>query len=491
LKETNFAKADAMSKRSFHRSFIEFPALLTLLMATVLPFPATALARWSAPAGSPPQPAAQAAQATPATPGDLHLLVGHSLVITSPVRLTRVSVADPDIADAIVVVPNQLLINGKKAGAVSLVLWDENGQTQSFDLYVDLDVSTIANKVRESFPDEPVSIEASRDLVTLSGRVSSEDTAKRIMEIVQAVAPKVVSLLQVPPPPPSPEILLEVTFAEVDRTALSQFGINYIAPGTQPSGPGSTVGTLGTQQFSPPRLNSLTVTPNSGGPPLVSADFTLSDLLNLFVFRHDIDLAVLIKALAEQNVLQILASPNLLTQAGKEASFLAGGEFPFPVLQSGSTTNAVTITFKEFGVRLTFLPTISPDGRIHLRVTPEVSALDFANALTVSGFLIPALSTRRVQTEMDLDDGQSFAIAGLVDDRLTRITAKFPGLGDIPVLGQLFRSHSFSKSKTELLVMVTPRIVRPDQTPPPGPQFPFPFLPPAAPEGTAPPSSGR
>jgi pilus assembly protein CpaC len=287
--------------------------------------------------------------------------------------------------------------------------------------------------------------------------------------------------------------LLEVKFAEVDRSALSQFGLNFIAPGTQPGGPGSTIGTLGTQQFSSPRLNSLSVTPTGAGSPLVSADFTLSDLLNLFVFRPDIDLGVIIRALSQQNVLQILASPNLLTQAGKEASFLAGGEFPFPVVQGTSATNAITIVFKEFGVRLNFLPTISPDGRIHLRVTPEVSALDFANSLTVSGFVIPALSTRRVQTEMALEDGQSFAIAGLVDDRLTRVSTKFPGLGDIPILGRLFRSHSLSKSKTELLVMVTPRIVRPSEAGqvPAGPQFPLPFLPPAAPEGAVPPNPGQ
>jgi len=188
--------------------------------------------------------------------------------------------------------------------------------------------------------------------------------------------------------------------------------------------------------------------------------------------------------------LQILAEPNLLTQTGKEASFLAGGEFPFPIVQPGQGFTAVTIQFKEFGVRLNFKPTLTEDGRIHLKVRPEVSSLDFANALTIAGFVIPALSTRRVETEMELQDGQSFAIAGLVDDRVAQIASKIPGLGDIPILGHLFRSRSLSKTKNELLVVVTPHVVKPlaKEEVPQGPKFPQPFLPPAAPEGAKPPT---
>jgi pilus assembly protein CpaC len=474
-----------MSKRASDVHCGIILAVLALVVLTVSP--AIAPPTWAAG----PASAQQAAQQAP--PGELHLLVGRSLVLTSPTPLTRVSVADPAVADALVVTPTQVLVNGKEAGAVSLVLWDENGQSQSFDVYVDLDVTAIAQKVREAFPNEPISIEATKGVVTVSGQVSSTEEADRILKVVQGIAPKVVSLMQVPPPPPPAEILLDVKFAEVDRSALGEFGINLLAPGTQPSGPGSTVGSLGTQQFAPPRLNSLTVTPSSsGGSATTAADFALSDLLNMFVFRPDIDLAATIRALSQKNVLQILASPNLLTQSGKEASFLAGGEFPYPVLQGGTVANAVTIQFREFGVRLTFLPTMDPDGRIHLKVTPEVSALDFSNALTISGFTIPALSTRRVQTEMDLKDGQSFAIAGLVDDRLTRVASKIPGLGDIPVLGHLFQSYSLNKTKTELLVMVTPRIVKPYEQgqAPAGPQFPEPFLPPVAPETTPPSNPG-
>ena len=203
-------------------------------------------------------------------------------------------------------------------------------------------------------------------------------------------------------------------------------------------------------------------------------------MLNVFIFRPDINLAATIKALQANDVLQILAEPNLLTASGKEASFLAGGEFPYPVLQAaaGGGTSGITIQFKEFGVRLNFTPTLEGDGYIHLKVQPEVSSLDFANALTIQGFVIPALSTRRVESEMDLKDGQSFVIAGLVDNRVTEQLEKVPGLGNIPLFGKLFQSRSLNKSRNELLVLVTPRLVQPltDGQLPAGPTFLKPFL---------------
>jgi len=259
-----------------------------------------------------------------------------------------------------------------------------------------------------------------------------------------------------------------VRFAEVDRSAVDQFGINFLSlPGAK------NVGSVSTQQFGPPQLTNQT---NGTG----SSAFSLSDLLNVFLFRPDINLAVTIKALQDNNLLQILAEPNLLTQSGKDASFLAGGEFPYPVPQSGGGSGYTTITiqFKEYGVRLNFTPTFMADGMIHLKVKPEVSSLDYTNALTIQGYVIPALSTRRVESEMDLQDGQSFAIAGLVDNRLTKQLDKIPWIGDVPVLGKLFQSHNYNSSKSELLVLVTPRIVKPlnpDQLPH-GPQFPVPFM---------------
>jgi|SRR5579884_1709916 len=406
-------------------------------------------------------------------PETLHLMVGRSLVITSPVRIQRVSVADPKVVEAVVVSPNQIMMNGKMPGAASLILWDESGQNQTFDVYVDLDILGLTQDVRTVFPDQPVKVQATKDVVVLSGRVASKEIADKVLEMGKAVSPKVISLMEVPTPPSSGEILLQVRFAEVDRTAISELGVNLMS-----LPPAKNIGAISTQQFSPPQLPpQQPLTANAGG-------YTLTDLLNVFIFRPDINLAATMKLLQSRNLLQILAEPNLLTQTGKEASFLAGGEFPYPVLQGGLGFNAITIQFREFGIRLNFTPTLTTEGNIHLKVRPEVSSLDFANALTIQGFLIPALSTRRVESEMELKDGQSFAIAGLVDNRVTEQFQKVPGIGDIPLFGKLFQSRTLNKTKNELLVMVTPRIVRPSNMAQAagGPQFPKEFRPPAMPE---------
>jgi len=397
----------------------------------------------------------------------LHLLVGRSLVITSPSRIKRVSLADPEIAEAIVVSPTQVLVNGRKPGGVSLLVWDEADQSQAFEVSVDIDVLSLSQKIHEVFPAEDVHIDTSKESVILTGKISSAAVADKILEVVKGATPKVTSMMEVPIMA-NAQILLQVRFAEVDRSAVDQFGINFLSlPGAK------NVGSVSTQQFGPPQLTNQT---NGTG----SSGFSLSDLLNVFLFRPDINLAVTIKALQDNNLLQILAEPNLLTQSGKDASFLAGGEFPYPVPQSGGGSGYTTITiqFKEYGVRLNFTPTFMADGMIHLKVKPEVSSLDYTNALTIQGYVIPALSTRRVESEMDLQDGQSFAIAGLVDNRMTKQLDKIPWIGDVPVLGKLFQSHNYNSSKSELLVLVTPRIVKPlnpDQLPH-GPQFPVPFM---------------
>ena len=409
---------------------------------------------------------AQSGQQSGEVPQALHLLVGRSLVITSPSRIKRVSLADPAIAEAIVVSPTQVLVNGKAPGGVSLIIWDENEQSQAFEVSVDIDVLSLTEKIHEVFPNEPVVVETSKDVVMLSGKISSQAVADKILEVVKGTTPKVTSLMEVPASPPG-EILLEVKFAEVDKTALQELGINILSlPGAK------NVGVISTQQFSPPQL----VAPSQG----VNSGLGVSNLLNIFLFRPDINLAATIQALQQNNVLEILAEPNLLTASGKDASFLAGGEFPFPIVQgtTGGGFAGITIQFKEFGVRLNFTPTLLPSGLIHLHVKPEVSALDFTNALNVSGFLIPALSTRRVESEMDLRDGQSFAIAGLVDNRDTEQLSKIPFIGDVPVLGKLFTSRSINKTRDELLVMVTPRVVQPIQPQQKKPElfFPKPFL---------------
>jgi pilus assembly protein CpaC len=429
--------------------------------------PAAASAQTAAPN---PVPAETPAQVE--APQTLHLLVGRSIVISSPGRIKRVSLADPNIAEAIVVSPTQVLVNGKAPGGVSLIIWDESDQSQAFEVSVDIDVLGLSQKIHEVFPSEDVHIDTSRDVVMLSGKISSAPVADKILEIVKSTTPKVTSLMQVPTSPTG-EILLQVRFAEVNRSAVSQLGINILSlPGAK------NIGTISTQQFAPPQL---TTANGVGTTPTTGSAIGLSDLLNIFIFRPDINLAATIKALEEQNVLEILAEPNLLTESGKDASFLAGGEFPFPILQSTGGSGGfagITIQFKEFGVRLNFTPTLTPDGLIHLKVKPEVSSLDFTNALTLQGFVIPALSTNRVESEMNLTDGQSFAIAGLMDNRVTEQMQKIPWIGDIPVLGKLFQSRNVNRSKNELFVMVTPHIVRPlkiDEARP-ALKYPSPFL---------------
>jgi pilus assembly protein CpaC len=459
-----------MAKARHKRAWVSGIGILALLWANL---PAAALA------GADPRPAPQASEAAQS----LHLMVGRSLVITSPARLKRVSIADPTIAEATVVSPFQVLVDGKAPGAVSLLLWDESDQSQAFEVSVDIDILSLSEKIHEVFPNEPVQLDTSKDSVMLSGKISSQEVADKILEVVKNATPKVTNLMQVPPASTG-QILLEVKFAEVDRSAISQFGVNILGlPGN------SIIGTGSTQEFSPPQLVSNSSTSSSGSTSSSSSGpgsaIGLSNLLNIFLYRPDINLAATIQALQQQNVLQILAEPNLLTASGKDASFLAGGEFPFPVIQSTGAAGsfpAITIQFKEFGVRLDFTPTLRADGLIHLKVAPEVSSLDFSNALTIQGFVIPALSTRRVSSEMDLRNGQSFAIAGLIDNTVTSTMEKVPGIGDIPILGKLFQSKSLNKSKDELLVLVTPRIVMPlspDQVPP-GPTMPMSFLPPVS-----------
>ena len=408
----------------------------------------------------------------------LHLLVGHSLVITSPTRIKRVSIADPAIADALVVNPNQLLINGKAPGGDSLLIWDESGQSQAFDISVDIDIMGLSEKIHEVFPSEPVQIETFKDVVMVSGRVSSAEVAGKILEVVKSAAPKVASTLEVPAPVTS-EVMLQVRFAEVNRQAVSDLGANFLRDF------GSNMPlSIGTQQFAPPKLGQTSIVNSNGNTTTTTTSanqFAISDLLNVAIFRPDLDLAVLIKALQQNNALQILAEPNLMTESGKDASFLAGGQFPFPVLQStggGGGFAGITIQFRDFGVRLNFTPTVMPDGLIHLKVVPEVSSLDFSNALTIQGFLIPALSVNRAESEMDLRDGQSFAIAGLLDNRVTQQFQKIPGIGDIPILGKLFQSRTLNKSRNELLIVVTPHIVQPVAAgqAPKGPTMPYEFL---------------
>ena len=399
-------------------------------------------------------------QQQPEAAAQLRVPVGKSLVINSEENLQRVSVTDAAIASAIIVAPKQVLIHGMTPGSITLILWDDQDRTRSFNLTVEVDVNTLSQTLAQVFPGENIRVGQTGGAVVLSGNVSSKDIGDRAAAFAASQSKSVVNLLV--PTEGHQVIMLQVRFAEVDRAALSQLGMNIFSTGAA-----NTPGAISTQQFGAlGGLNAKGTIP--GELKGTSTTFNLADLLNVFVFRPDLNLGVTIRALQQQNV----------ALNGTEASFLAGGEFPIPIVQGTANLSSVTIQFKEFGIRLNFTPTLLADGAIRLKVAPEVSALDFANAVTIGGFSVPALSTRRASTQVELRDGQSFAIAGLLDNRTTEIANKIPVLGDIPVLGNFFKSRATNKTNSELLVMVTPRLVQAisPSAAPAGPQFPKPFL---------------
>jgi len=419
----------------------------------------------------------QEAAAAPETQ-TLHILAGKSLVINLEARLRRVLVSNPTVIEAIATSPTQLVVTAKGVGASSLILWDEGGRSRMLDVLVDLDVAALRDSIQLAYPNEPIQVQAESDRLIISGAVSSQEVIDNVLKMAGVFSKNAVNSMGLAEPAHDKQIMLEVKFAEVDRTKLDQFGFNLLSPGGL-----NTFGAFSTQQFGPPTggggagggTGQTQITGTIGGKLAgASSSFSVTDILNVFLFRPDLNIGATIRALEQRNVLQILAEPNLMAINGRPARFLAGGEFPFPVVQGGTNFTAVTIQFRPFGVRLEFTGVVTKDNTIRLQVSPEVSTLDFANALTISGFVVPAVSTRRAETEIELRDGQTFGIAGLIDQRTQAQLSKIKGIGDIPIIGHLFRSRNVSRSKTELLVMVTPRIVDPVKTggtapPPPKP----------------------
>ncbi len=378
----------------------------------------------------------------------IELTVGGSAVIDYPSGISRISTSNPEVVDPVPVSKREVLLQGKSYGLATVVIWSPSGERTFYSVTVGQDLEPLRKLLRETFPRERIEVQAGRDAIALTGEVSTATVAERAVALASPFGKSVVNQLQVARRQEAEkQVLLRVRFAEVDRTAASALGANVILTGAL-----NTVGRTTTGQFPAPNLAQA----GAG----TSAVFTLSDALNVFAFRPDLNLGAFVKALQTQGLLQILAEPNLVASEGKEASFLAGGEFPVPVVQGGANVGAVTIQFREFGIRLSFTPLVTDRDTIKLHVKPEVSSLDFANGLQLSGFLVPALSTRRLETHIELRQGQSFAIAGLLDDRVTENLSRVPGLASIPLLGALFKSRQVSKSKTELLVLVTPEIAR-------------------------------
>ncbi len=398
---------------------------------------------------------------------NLYVRIGKSLIVDSTVSIQRVAVANPGVAEAVAVSPREVLVNGRGVGETSMIVWQETGNRMLFDLHVLPDttmMTSIQDELSKEFGEETVEVTVEQGNVYLRGRVADLGQAQRAEMIASTLPGKLINLLHVDVPDVETQILLKVRFANVDRTAFQELGANYLLAGAL-----NTTGTVTTAQVGAAVGNA-----TGGAPEGGTAIGTLSDILNIFVFRPDLDFGVAVSALQRKNLLQILAEPNVLAINGKEASFLAGGEFPFPVIQGGGFGGAVTIQFREFGVRINFTPRVTPRGTIRLEVEPEVSSLDFANGLIVQGGNIPAISTRRVTTEVELESNQSFAIGGLLDNRVTEQLSKIPGIGDIPFFGRLFRSRSLNRNRAELVVLVTPEIVRPFDDPSMAPDVPMP-----------------
>jgi pilus assembly protein CpaC len=411
-----------------------------------------------------------------AAPEELRITVGKSIVIDYPTDIGRISTSNPEIVDAVAVSTREILLHAKSHGVSTIVVWAKTGQRTFYNISVEHNLEPIRKLLQATFPTENIQVQSARDSVTLVGRVSSQAVSDRAAALTASLAKTVVNNLQVEASAIDKQIVLRVKFAELNRNASQEFGANLISTGAL-----NTPGRITTGQFSPPSVDKLGGS-IPGAIAGTSSEFTLSDALNIFAFRPDLNLAATIRALQSRGVLQILAEPNLVTTNGKEANFLVGGEFPVPVLQGGSNAGAVTIQFREFGIRLTFNPNLTSHGTLRMYVKPEVSTIDQANAVTFSGFRIPALATRRMETNIELGPGQSFIIGGMIDDRVSDAMSRIPGLSNIPLLGVLFKSRAENKSKTELLVMVTPEIAEPlnPSDPKPIPTFPNEFLGPLA-----------
>jgi len=413
----------------------------------------------------------------------VELLVGRSTLVDIGSPIARVSLTSADIADALVTGQSQLLVHGKTPGSISMFVWDRAGAVKRYEIAVQRDLARLNDQVKQLFPNEHIEATSNGKSVVLSGMVSSKDVGEKAVAVAAGYVDKpadVVNLFQIQAGPRSNQVLLRVRFAEVSRSAMSEFGMSIF---TSPTGIHNNVGRVTTQQYPAPGYTDLawTKADSSFGSDVTSAEGKLafSDFLNVFLLNQKYDLGVLIKALQNRGLFQSLAEPNLVAESGKEASFLAGGEFPVPIAQGSGANIGVSIMFKEFGIRLNFTPTVNGD-RVHLKVRPEVSTLDYGNAVLLSGFRIPSLSTRRAETELELGNGQTFAIAGLMSNQMQNTMQKVPGIGDIPILGYLFRSQAAKRDQTELVVMITPEIL-PNNSPgvtPNLPSYPDTFLPP-------------
>ena len=401
----------------------------------------------------------------------LHVIVGHSIFLDTKNRLRRVYVSDPTIINSVTLSPTQIIVTAMAPGVSSLTLLDETGQAQSYVVSSDIDLAGLRTAMAQAMRGEAVIVDGSGGHVVLSGTVSSDAKADSAVKLAALYAKDVANALTVVAGHPK-QVRLQVRILEVDRTKLLQQGINLFNPG----GNTNYLASATTAQYPSTMQYSTGTGGNIGG----GGSLTTSSPLNFLLYSAKLNLGATIEDLESKQVLQILAEPTITTISGVKADFLSGGEFPFPIVQPGGTGGApvVTIQFRPYGVKLEFTPIVNEDGTIRLKVAPEVSALDYSNTVTIGGFTVPSLSSRRAETEVELRSNQSFAISGLLDQRTTDILAKNPGVASIPILGILFKSKNVNHSTSELVVVITPTVVDPLTEPstPSQPELPIPTL---------------
>lgn len=395
--------------------------------------------------------AAHAAEGAPSQEAKpVHVKANQSALLESANPIRRVSIAKPEIADVEVVSPRQVLVIGKVTGTTSLIYWGESEKPEFFDVIVGVNADQAREELKRIAPGETFDVTGSGDTLILSGTVSSETVQNRLIEAAKPFAKGVVNLLKVVK---LEQVLLQIRVAEVDRTLAKELGFNLLfrpnINGGDYRGFWSAGGSFNT--------------PFGSVSDLLTPDATFSDLTNIFVATPGSTprFAGMVRALHDKGALKTLAEPNLVVASGAEGKFLVGGEFPVVVASASGSGAAASITYKEFGIRLVFNPRIVPNGEVYMKVAQEVSELDFANGIAISGFQIPALKSRKAESGLQLADGQTFVIAGLLDNKISRKVTKVPLLGDIPILGALFRNVRYANNETELMVMVTPKIVRP------------------------------
>lgn len=398
----------------------------------------------------------------------LSLLVGKSMVLKSKESVKRISIADPDVADFVLISPNEIYVSGKSAGITNMTLWHKKGNYKIFDLDVGFDVSQLKQKINEILPDErDLRVSATHQAITLSGRVSTAANLSQALSLARSYAPEgnINNLVEVRG---VQQVMLEVRVAEMQRSLARRMGVNFNYLTDSGKFGINQLGNL-TTLVDPDDANISIPGLIDVGAGFVSepfGTFVSPTVSSIFRFNsNDTTWTGFVDALKADGLVKVLAEPTLIALSGQEANFLAGGEFPVPVPQGLGT---VAIEYKPFGVGLTFTPTVLDDGKINIKVAPEVSELDFSNAVQLEGFVVPGLNTRKAETVIELADGQSFAIAGLLRDTARDSMSKYPLLGDIPILGTLFRSRSFQKNETELVIIATPHLVKPidgDQQP--------------------------